>query len=93
MSFLKKKKEKSPREQAKEFSWDAESKHIGKYSIEMIDQELFSLENTKPMFRDAKWHKKVISIHEAIQKRLSRNENSIICQIQLSALERIENQR
>lgn len=86
MSFLKK---KSPREQAEK----SEPHHIGKYSIEMIDQELFSLENTKPMFRDPKWHKKVISIHEAIQKRLSKNENSIICQIQLTALERIENQR
>lgn len=28
-------------------------------SEEMIDQELYSLDNTKPMFRDSKWKKKV----------------------------------
>jgi len=93
VSFLKKKKEKSPREQAKQFSYDGESKHIGKYSIEVIDQELFSLENTKPMFRDSKWLKRTTTIKEEISKKLSRNENSIICQLQFNTLMRILNQR
>jgi len=87
-------KKKSAREESKQISeGKKEPHHIGKYSIEMIDQELFSLGNTKPMFRDPKWHKRIISVREAIQKRLSKNENSIICQLQFNTLERIENQR
>ncbi len=67
--------------------------HLGKYSAEMIDQELFSLENSQPMFRDSKWKKKFETIHQEIMKKLSRNKDSIICQIQLRKLEWIENQR
>ncbi len=83
----------SAREIAKKISDGADPQHLGKYSAEMIDQELFSLENQKPMFRDSKWKKKVESVREAIMKKLSRNENSIICQIQLRKLEWIGNQR
>jgi len=85
---------KSAREIAKAISDGVkEPQHIGKYTKEMIDQELFSLENTKPMFRESKWKKRVESVREAIMKKLSRNDNSIICQFHLRKLEAIENQR
>ncbi len=94
MSGIIKKVKKSAREISKEITdGDSEPKHIGKYTKEMIDQELFSLENEKPMFRDSKWKKRISSVRDAILKKLSRNENSIICQLQLNTLERIENQR
>ncbi len=67
--------------------------HLGKYSVEMIDQEIFSLANTKPMFRDSKWTMKAGTIREQIMKKISRNQQSIYCQIQLRDLERVENQR
>lgn len=93
MSAIKKLK-KGAREIAKSISdGNEEPKHIGKYTKEMIDQELFSLENQKPMFRDSKWKKRVSSVRDAILNKLSRNGNSIICQFQLRKLEAIENQR
>jgi len=93
VSFLKKKKQ-TAREIAKEISdGKQEVQHLGKYTAEMIDQELFSLENTKPMFRESKWTKRAQTIKEEITKKLSRNQNSIICQFQLIRLERILNQR
>ena len=67
--------------------------HLGKYSVEMIDQEIFSLGNTKPMFRDSKWKKRAQKIKEEILKKISRNERSIYCQIQLKDLEGVDNQR
>lgn len=70
-----------------------DSQHLGKYSAEMIDQEIFSLGNTKPAFRDQKWIKKFSTIHEEIMKKISRNERSVYCQIQLKDLERLSNQR
>ncbi len=70
-----------------------EPQHLGKYTKEMIDQELFSLENTKPMFRDLKFQKRFETVRKAIMEKISRNENSIICQFHLRILERIENQR
>ena len=85
---------KSAREIAKTITEGVKDpQHLGKYTKEMIDQELFSLENTKPMFRESKWKKRVESVREEIMKKLSRNQNSIICQFHLRTLERIENQR
>jgi len=84
----------SAREIAKKISeGTTDPQHLGKYTKEMIDQELFSLENQKPMFRESKWKKRVQSIREAIMNKLSRNKDSIICQIQLRKLEWIVNQR
>ena len=90
----KKKSHSSAREQSLKISTGgAEPSHIGKYTKEMIDQELFSLDNTKPAFRDQKWKKRAGTVRDAIMKKLSRNENSIICQFQLRKLEQIENVR
>ncbi len=33
------------------------NQHLGSHSFETLWQSLYSLENTKPMFRDEKWHK------------------------------------
>lgn len=93
MGLLPKKK-KSAREISKEISdGKREVEHLGKYTAEMIDQEIFSLGNEKPMFRDSKWKKRFDKIKEEIMEKLSRNQNSIYCQIQLQSLERVDNQR
>jgi len=34
------------------------TQHIGSHSFETLWQEIFSLGNTKPMFRDKDWYKK-----------------------------------
>ena len=87
-------KKKSAREEAEEITeGKKEPHHIGKYSLEIINQEIFSLENTKPMFREKKWNSRLEEIRKAIKNRLSKNIDKDICQYQLSALERIENQR
>ena len=93
MSFLKRKK-KTAREISKEISeGKREPEHLGKMSIEVIDQLIYSLGNTKPMFRDSKWNKSYENVKDAIMKKLARNENSIICQFQLNSLEGVGNQR
>jgi len=92
MSFLRKKK--SAREIAKEISeGKRDPEHLGKMTVEVIDQLIFALGYTKPMFRGSKWKKSFENVKENIMKKLSRNENSIICQFQLNALERVQNQR
>ena len=93
MSFFKKKKE-SARETAKKITDGIkEPQHLGKMSFEVINQELFSLNNTRPAFRDSKWTKKIKKVEDSIKSKLSRNKNSIMCQIWLRDIERIRNQR
>ncbi len=70
-----------------------EPTHLGKYSTEMIDQEIFSLENQKPMFRGSKWKKSYENLKDAIMKKISKNEDFFVCQMQLRILEGVRNQR
>jgi len=92
VSFLKRKK--TAREISKDITeGKKEPEHLGKMSIEVIDQLIFSLGNTNPMFRNSKWNKSYENVKDAIMKRLSKNENSIICQVQLNSLELVGNQR
>jgi len=92
MSFLKKKK--SAREISEEISeGKIEPQHLGKMTVEVIDQIIFALGNTKPMFRGSKWKKSFEIVKQEIMKKISRNERSIYCQIQLKDLERVSNQR
>jgi len=92
--FQKKSKSSSAREQSSKISSDeSEPKHIGKHTAETITQEIYSIQNTKPAFRDQKWMKRFDSILEAIGKKLSRNENSVMCQTWLRNMELIRNQR
>ena len=68
-----------------------ENQHLGSHSSKTIDQELYSLENTKPMFRDSKWHKSCKTLRENISKEIARGKRNF--QQALTQLNRIENQR
>lgn len=55
--------------------------YLGSHSFETLQQELFSLSNQKPMFRDINWWKKSDDIHKNILKGISngkRNYQSLI---------------
>lgn len=69
------------------------SQHLGEQTYETINQEIFSLRNTKPAFRAGKWNTKFDKVKESIMKKLSRNSNSIMCQVWLRDLEAIHNER
>jgi len=69
------------------------AQHLGKFTAPMIEQEIFSLGNTKPAFRDSKFDDKFDEITKAILEKLSRNQNSIMCQVWLRNLEKIKNER
>ena len=85
---------KSARDTAKKITDGIkEPQHLGKYTAEMIDQEIFSLRNTKPNFRAGKWDDRFNKVKQEIMKKLSRNERSIMCQYWLNEMEGIHNQR
>ena len=91
---LKDKFKKSARETAELITEGKLPKqHLGKYTAPMIEQEIFSLANTKPAFRNSKFDDKFDEITKAIMEKLSRNQNSIMCQIWLRSLEKIKNER
>lgn len=93
MSFFKKKKE-TARETAKKITDGIKApQHLGKQTFETINQELFSLQNTKSMFRDSKWNKRIEKVEDSVKEKLRRNSNSIMCQVWLRDIERIRNQR
>jgi len=69
------------------------TQHLGEQSYETINQEIFSLRNTKPAFRAGKWNTRFDKVKESIMKKLSRNSNSIMCQVWLRDLEAIHNER
>jgi len=55
-----------------------ESQHLGSHTPETLQQELFSLRNTKPMFRDSKWRKRFDRISEEISRiKDERTRNGI----------------
>lgn len=97
MGIFGKKKEKikeSARETSKKITDGLKSpQHLGKYTAPMINQEIFSLANTKPAFRAGKWDSRFDKVKEAVMAKLSRNENSIMCQVWLRDLEKIKNER
>lgn len=58
-------KSQTPREQSENISkGEAEEHHIGKHTPETLQQEIFSLMNTKPAFRGKSWNEK----YERIQR-------------------------
>ncbi len=69
------------------------NQHLGDQNYETINQEIFSLRNTKPAFRAGKWDKRFETVKDSIMKKLSRNGNSIMCQVWLRDLEAIFNER
>ena len=50
------------------------TQHIGSHSFETLWQEIFSLGNTKPMFRDLKWFKKSRDIRDNILNGISHGK-------------------
>jgi len=48
-----------------------EPEHLGSQTPETLTQELFSLKNIKPMFRDADWKKR----YEKIYRQISSIKN------------------
>ncbi len=53
-----------------------ENQHLGSHSSKTIDQELYSLENTKPMFRDKKWFHKSRDIRANILNGISHGKRN-----------------
>ncbi len=49
--------------------------HIGNHTIESLSQEVFSLRNTKPMFRDSKWKKQFLKIDAQVRDQISHGHN------------------
>jgi len=57
------------REQSEAISeGEAEEHYIGKHTSETLQQELFSLMNTKPAFRDRYWNQKFDDIQKEIEQ-------------------------
>jgi len=69
------------------------TQHLGEQNYETINQEIYSLANTKPAFRAGKWNKRFETVKESIMSKLSRNKDSIMCQVWLRDMERIFNER
>jgi len=65
--------------------------HLGSHSFETLGQELFSLDNTKPMFRDHDWHKKARNCRAQILTGISKGKRNYQNLIQY--LNRIEESR
>jgi len=80
---FKKKVIESPREIAKKITDEIkEPHHIGKHTIETVGQELFSLANERPMFRDSDWRKRARNIRAICMNKISQGDphfqNSLI---------------
>jgi len=69
------------------------AQHLGDQNYETINQEIYSLRNTKPAFRAGKWDKRFETVKNSIMKKISRNKDSIMCQVWLRDLEAIHNER
>ncbi len=52
------------------------SQHFGSHSFETLWQEIFSLGNTKPMFRDKKWFHKSRDIRANILNGISHGKRN-----------------
>jgi len=72
MGFIK----KGAREIAKKISDEViPNTHIGSHSIETLSQEVFSLRNVKPMFRDSKWRKQFLKVDASVRDKISHGQN------------------
>jgi len=91
---IKDKLKRSPREISEKITKGVlPAQHLGDQNYETINQEIYSLRNTKPAFRSSKWKKRFETVKESIMKKLSRNKDSIMCQVWLRDLEAISNER
>ncbi len=89
-----KEKFKSIREKAENITeGKLQTQHLGEQNYQTINQEIFSLRNTKPAFRADQWNKRFQTVKDSIMKKISRNSNSIMCQVWLKEMEAIHNER
>lgn len=70
MSFLSRKKGSTKDEDSSISAEKAEPHHLGKHTIGTMTQEVFSLKNTKSMFRDSKWLKRKVGLIKACEKEI-----------------------
>ena len=70
-----------------------EPQHLGNYSPEMVQQEVYSLQNTKPAFRAGKWNKRFDTVKELILLNISHGKNLVRNQELLRNMELIFNER
>ena len=77
-------KKKSAREIASEITEKfRDPEHLGKHTPETLQQELFSLKNTKPAFRDGKWTVKLGKLNEEISKiKDQRKQDSLTSNVE-----------
>jgi len=92
---FKEKLKKSAREVSKSISdGSTQTQHLGKYSYEVLSQELIALSQTKPMFRDSKWKKRFIVIEHEIRLKLSNGGDKFSkYQSMLQCMKAIEDMR
>jgi len=65
----------NPREEAEKITeGKIPEKHLGKHTIETTGQIIFSLENTRPMFRDKKWKESAKLIRKVCMNRISHGD-------------------
>jgi len=84
----------SPRETSKKITeGKKEPQHLGNLSPEMVQQLIYSLQNTKPAFRDKKWNQAFDNITEVIMLNISHNKNLNLNQQFLRNMELIKNER
>jgi len=69
----------------------SENQHIGSHSFETLWQEVYSLGNTKPMFRDKKWYHKSRDIRANIINKIARGNRNF--QQLILFLNQVEEQR
>jgi len=86
---LNKKKEENPREESKKITQGKlPEKHLGRHTIETTGQEIFSLGNIRPMFRDEKWTERCSLMRKVCMREISKGDphfQNLL--IQLSAIE------
>ena len=75
--FQFRKKEKSAREESKAITDGIKpAKHLGKHTFETIYQEIVSLANQKPMFRDRAWFKQSRNIRAEILNGIANQQRN-----------------
>lgn len=65
--------------------------HIGNHTLETLSQEIYSLRNTKPMFRNSDWHKKSRNIRANLANHISHGHTEF--QSLFLALNQVEEMR
>ena len=66
----------SPRETSQAISdGNKDPQHLGKHTVATLTQEVVSLGQTKPMFRDAKWSRRAEHLRNVILENLKEKKS------------------